>query len=133
MGDVLERIAYEREDVVIGEAIHDVTALSAPVNQAFGMEQLQSMGDGRGVLVGRLGDFADAELGLRQQLERPQAPHVAQRPEQPDGLRDLGVRELRRRRDSVLVRVAGPLVSFKHLNNSPSDRDRSSQRQHGKR
>ena len=70
VGDVLERVADERDDVVVGEAVHDVPSLPPTGNEVLRVQQSQSVRNGGRVLVHGLGDLAHAPLALSEQLDR---------------------------------------------------------------
>ena len=106
MNDVVERVADQRHDVVVGEPIHDVSTLAPTLDEVLDMQHAQSMGDGGGVFVGGLGDLADAALGLGEQLEGPQTGRITEHLEQANGAAKVLIGELRDRHLLVLARFA---------------------------
>ena len=119
MRDVFEGVAHEGDDVVVRESVHDVPALATTRDEVLLMEQPQSVGHGRCVLGGGVGDLADAKLILGQQLQGPQARLVPEGAKQPSGSGDVRIRELGGGRRSMLPgdAIRGVVSFLRHLNN----------------
>lgn len=103
MADVLERVANERDDMVVGEAVHDVAPLPAAIDEVFLVEQPKTMGHGGGVLTRSLRDLADAQLPCSEQLQRAQARLVGERAKEPNRSAHLRIGKLSAGRPVMLL------------------------------
>ncbi len=76
---VIERAAHELGDVVVGEPVVDVLAITAAADEALRAEDLQPLGHGGEPVAGLLREVRDAMLAAEQAVEDAQSPWIAGR------------------------------------------------------
>ncbi len=82
---VIERAAHELGDVVVGEPVVDVLAITAAADEALRAEDLQPLGHGGEPVAGLLREVRDAMLAAEQAVEDAQSPWIAGRPKDRGG------------------------------------------------
>jgi hypothetical protein len=106
LGNVLQHVVEQRDDVLIGERVIDVLALTAAADKACPQQLLQPRGNAAELVRLLLDQLAYATLALGDAKQQPQAGRISQGSEQATGRLDP-CRGRQRRRRSRRVGVAG--------------------------
>jgi hypothetical protein len=87
---VLEPCAYQLADVIVGERVKDVLALSATLHDALCVEDAKLLGQSRELGLARLGQLTHAPLPPIEVVQETQPREIAGGAEQRGGPRERG-------------------------------------------
>jgi len=102
-------------DVLIGQPVKDVLAVSAPRNQAFVAENAEALRDRREVLAFRGRHLCHTRFALAQQCQKTQPRTVSHGPEDARGAFNCaGLHQCRPLAGKVVLRSTGWVNRFRH-------------------